>query len=47
MKRGTPLAFFRASEIPQQIADLCAFLGRPLVADESTIRFALGNLLME
>lgn len=47
MKHGTPLAFFQATEIPQQIADLCAFLGRPLVADESTIRFALGNLLVE
>jgi len=46
MKHGTPLAFYQASEIPQQIADLCEFLGRPPVADESAIRFALGNLLV-
>lgn len=47
MKHGTPLAFYQASEIPQQIADLCAFVGRAPVADETTIRFALGNLLVD
>lgn len=44
---GTALAFYQASEIPQQIADLCAFLDRPAVADEDTIGFALGNLLVD
>lgn len=44
---GTPLAFYQASEIPHQIADLCQFTGRPMVADEASIRFALGNLLVE
>lgn len=47
MKHGTPLAFYQASEVPQQIADVCSFLGRPKVADDATIRFALGNLLVE
>jgi len=47
MKHGTPLAFYQASEIPQQIADLCQFVGRPLVADDASIGFALGNLLVE
>ena len=47
IKHGTPLAFYQASEIPQQIADLCQFLGRPMVADDASIRFALGNLLVE
>ncbi|MEO3471510.1 hypothetical protein AAFN86_06540 [Roseomonas sp. CAU 1739] len=46
-KHGTPLAFYQASEIPQQIADLCNFLDRPMQANESTIRFALGNLLVD
>ena len=47
MKHGTPLAFYQASEIPQQIADLCTFAVRPPVADEANIRFALGNLLVD
>ena len=47
LQHGTPLAYYQASEIPQQIADLCTFLNQPLVADEQTIRFALGNLLVE
>lgn len=47
MDHGTPLAFYQASEVPQQIADLSGFLGRPKVADESAIRFALGNLLVQ
>ncbi len=46
-QHGTPLAFYQASEIPQQIADYCQFLGRAPIADESTIRFALGNLLVD
>lgn len=45
-KHGTPLAFYQATEIPQQIAELCAFAHRPLVADEQTIGFALGNMLV-
>jgi hypothetical protein len=47
MKHGTPLAFYQASEIPQQIADLAAFVGRPPIADEPAIRFALSNLLVD
>ena len=31
----------------KQIADFCAFLGRDPIADETTIRFALGNLLVD
>ncbi len=45
-RHGTMLAYYQATEIPQQIADFCRFLGRPPVADESTIGFALGNLLV-
>jgi predicted ATPase with chaperone activity len=47
MRHGTPLAYYQASEIPQQIADFCQFMHRPPIADESTIRFALGNLLVD
>lgn len=47
LQHGTQLAFYQASEIPQQIADFCKFLGLPLQANERTIRFALGNLLVE
>lgn len=46
-RHGTPLAFFQATEIPQQIADLCGYLQLPPVAEEATIRFALGNLLVD
>ena len=44
---GTPLAYYQATEIPEQIADFCEFLGRPLEANEQTIRFALGNMLVD
>ena len=44
---GTPLAYYQATEIPEQIADFCAFLGRAPEADEATIRFALGNMLVD
>ena len=46
VRHGTPLAYYQATEIPQQIADFCDFLDRPPIADETTIRFALGNLLV-
>lgn len=46
-RHGTPLAYYQAVEIPQQIADLCRFANRPLLADEATIGFALGNLLVD
>jgi predicted ATPase with chaperone activity len=46
-QHGTPLAYYQAAEIPEQIADFCAFLGRPPVADDTTIRFALGNVLVD
>ncbi len=47
LAHGTALAFYQASEIPQQIADFCTFLDQPLIANDQTIRFALGNLLVE
>jgi predicted ATPase with chaperone activity len=47
VRHGTPLAYYQATEIPTQIADFCTFLNRPRVADEQTIRFALGNLLAD
>ncbi len=46
VRHGTPLAYYQATEIPQQIKDFCDFLTRPPIADETTIRFALGNLLV-
>ncbi len=46
VRHGTPLAYYQATEIPQQIKDFCEFLNRPPIADETTIRFALGNLLV-
>lgn len=45
-QHGTPLAFYQAVEIPQQIGELCSFAARPLLADEATIGFALGNILV-
>lgn len=47
MQHGTPLAFYQAVEIPLQIADLCVFASRPMLADEATIGFALGNILID
>ena len=44
---GTPLAYYQASEIPEQIADFCAFLGRKAEANDTTVRFALGNMLVD
>mgnify|MGYP005843568671 CR=1 FL=1 len=44
---GTSLAFYQAVEIPQQIADLCTFAKREMIADQATIGFALGNLLVD
>ncbi|MBR0673093.1 ATP-binding protein [Neoroseomonas soli] len=46
-KHGTALAFYQATEIPQQVAELCSFVRRAPVADEETIAFALGNLLVD
>lgn len=46
-KHGTALAFYQAVEIPQQIAELCAFARRAPIADAETIAFALGNLLVD
>ncbi len=46
-QNGTPLAFYQAVEIPQQIGELCAFANRPMLADEATIGFALGNILVQ
>jgi predicted ATPase with chaperone activity len=46
-RHGTALAYYQAVEIPQQIADLCAFANRPMLADEATIGFALSNLLVD
>jgi len=43
---GTPLAFYLAVETPRQIADLCSFSKREMVADPATIGFALENLLV-
>lgn len=47
IRHGTALAYYQAVEIPQQISDLCTFANRPMLADEATISFALGNLLVE
>lgn len=46
VRHGTPLAYYQATEIPQQIKDCCEFLNRPWMADETTIHFALANLLV-
>ncbi len=46
-QNSTPLAYYQAVEIPQQIGELCSFAGRPMLADEATIGFALGNILVQ
>ena len=45
-QHGTPLAYYQAIEIPQQIADYCGFLKQAPVANEHTISFPLGNILV-
>jgi hypothetical protein len=45
-QHGTPLAYYQAIEIPQQIADYCGFLKQSPIANEHTISFPLGNILV-